>query len=226
MNNRFAQGTKAMPEEIRKLFDRLSIISGGNIGVNYDIRPTNDALVVVNGDEGYEAHAMRFGLWEPWMDGKRISTFNARSETIEEKRLFAPLWRKGQRCAVPASGWYEWSGPKGGKRRWHFSLGEPDGLFWFGGLHRKSRSQGGDTVRSFTLLTVPANKVVGTYHSTEKDPGGRMPVILDGEDLPRWLEPEADISDLVRTWPDDRTEVWEVPRQAVGFAQALPLASE
>ncbi len=80
-----------MPEEIRKLFDRLTIMSGGNLGVNYDIRPTNDALVVVSGENGYEAHAMRFGLWEPWMEGKRISTFNARSETIEEKRLFAPL---------------------------------------------------------------------------------------------------------------------------------------
>jgi len=213
-----------MPAEIRKLFDKLTTVSGGNLGVNYDIKPTNDALAVIQGDNGYELHAMRFGLWDQWMDdrGWRLPTFNARSETIEEKKLYAPLWKAGRRCAVPASGWYEWSGDKKEKRRWHFSLGEPDGLFWFGGLYKSSQTHEGDERRSFTLLTVPANKTVGKYHSTKRDPGGRMPVILEDQHLQRWLDPDEDITDLVQTWPDDQTAVWEVPRQTVGFAQALP----
>lgn len=227
MNNRFAQGSKVAEKELRQLLEKLDMVSGGNLGVNYDIKPTTDALVIIQpeGGSGYEAHAMRFGLWHQWMEDRnwRLPTFNARYETITEKRLFAPLWNAGRRCAVPASGWYEWNGPKGSKRRWHFSLGEPDGLFWFGGLHAASKTHEGDTIRSFSLLTVPANDLVGLYHSTARDPGGRMPVILSHSDVPRWLDPATKADELVRTWPSEDMAVWEVPRQEVGFAQALPI---
>lgn len=216
-----------MPAAIRALFDNLKIMSGGNLGVNYDIAPTNEALAVIRDTKGdYAAHAMRFGLWEPWMDKskKRYATFNARWETVKSSRMFGPLWSAGQRCAVPASGWYEWSGPKSDKRRWHFSLGEPDGLFWFGGLYQTAQTDEGEERRSFSLLTVPANDTVGRYHSTERDPGGRMPVILESGQLERWLDPAADPDDMIQTWPDDQTSVWEVPRKAVGFAQAQHLS--
>lgn len=228
MNNRFAQGETIRDAALREVLEEFGIVSGGNLGVNYDIRPTNPALAVIAAekDSGYEGHAMRFGLWEPWMEGKRLSTFNARSETIESSRLYGPLWRKGRRCAIPSTGWYEWDGPKGAKRRWHFSTGEPDGFFWFGGLHNQYRDTDEDMARSMTLLTVPANKTVGAHHSTPKDPGGRMPVILDHGDVPRWLDSEADVSDLVETWPDGRTDCYEVPRQAVGMAQAMPIENE
>lgn len=90
MKNRFAQGATVREQRMRDLFETYYGVSGGNLGVNYDIRPTDDALVVIAGEGGgYEGHAMRFGLWEPWMEGKRLSTLNARSETLDEKRLFA-----------------------------------------------------------------------------------------------------------------------------------------
>lgn len=229
MNNRFTQGSPVRDGRLRQLLDKLRPVSGGNLGPNYDIKPTNDALTVIPAgrDAGYEIHAMRFGLWQAWMEGResKYATFNARWETVPDSRMWGPLWRDGKRAAVPASGWYEWSGPTGSKRRWHFSLGEPDGLFWFAALHEQAQNRAGEAVRSFSLLTVPANSLVGEYHSTPKDPGGRMPVILETNDVPAWLDaaPEA-AAQMIRTWPTEKTAVWEVPRKdAIGIAQAQPL---
>ena len=97
-------------------------------------------------------------------------------------------------------------------------------MFWFGGLYQTAQTDEGEERRSFSLLTVPANDTVGRYHSTERDPGGRMPVILESGQLERWLDPAADPDDMIQTWPDDQTSVWEVPRKAVGFAQAQHLS--
>jgi len=223
MNARVSQGSAITQIFLHETFDPLEIISGGNFPADYDIRPTEPALTVMMNDPGYALRTARFGVWEPWMarSKKTYATFNARSETAMDSRLFAPLIKAGQWCAAPATGWYEWSGPKGNKRRWHFSVsgGEP---FFMGGLYQRAEEDG-EEVWSFTLLTVPANAVVGEYHSTPKDPGGRMPVLLDGEAARDWLDPDRKKAPLIKPWPADETEVWEVASNAPDDKQAEPL---
>jgi len=52
---------------------------------------------------------MQWWLVPHWSkDGKtNATTFNAKSETVAESRLFAPYF-KGSRCLVPAEAFYEW----------------------------------------------------------------------------------------------------------------------
>src|SRR5689334_20721110 len=48
-------------------------------------------------------------------DAKKVSTFNARSETLMTKPTFTNAFLK-RRCIVPAETFYEWVGPKGGRQ--------------------------------------------------------------------------------------------------------------
>ena len=70
------------------------------------IRPTDPVLVIKN--EGkMKTTFMYWGFISPWaknpFDKKNPRPFNARSETLEEKKLFSKSW-KYKRCLIPASG--------------------------------------------------------------------------------------------------------------------------
>ena len=73
------------------------------------IRPSDQVLVIKN--EGkMKTTLMSWGFIPPWaqnpFDNKKIRPFNARSETVEEKKLFSGSW-KHKRCLIPASGFFE-----------------------------------------------------------------------------------------------------------------------
>jgi putative SOS response-associated peptidase YedK len=100
---------------------------------------------------------------------------NARAETAGVKPTFRKAWRSG-RCAVPADGFYEWSGPKGDRRpSW---LHRPDGRpLLFAALWRP----GVDGTPEFAIVTVDANADVRAIHD-------RMPAILADGALDAWLD--------------------------------------
>lgn len=103
---------------------------------------------------------------------------NARAETAAVKPTFREAWRS-RRCAVPADGFYEWSGPRGHRRpSW---LHRPDGRpILFAALWRPGKVGPPE----FTLLTVEANADVRPIHD-------RMPAILDDGAVDDWLQGEA-----------------------------------
>ena len=72
------------------------------------IRPTDPVLVVKN--EGkIKTTFMSWGFISPWakdpFEKKRPRPFNARSDTVEEKKLFSGSW-KHKRCLIPANGYF------------------------------------------------------------------------------------------------------------------------
>ncbi len=87
-----------------------------NLRPRYNVSPTTDIDVVRLNSEGQrELVSMRWGLIPSWW--KRTlreapASFNARSEEMATKPLFRDAWRKGRRCLIPASGFFEWTGPK------------------------------------------------------------------------------------------------------------------
>jgi putative SOS response-associated peptidase YedK len=137
----------------------------------FNVAP-GDAHVIVRGEAGGRLlREARFGF----ASRQGELAINARAESAAVKPTFREAWRT-RRCAVPADGFYEWSGPKGARRpRW---LHRPDGRpLLFAALWRPSETGAPE----FAILTVGANADVRALHD-------RMPAILAEGALDAWLD--------------------------------------
>ena len=146
------------------------------------IRPTDPILVIKN--EGrIRTTFMSWGFISPWskdpFDKKRLRPFNARSETIEEKKLFSRSW-KYKRCLIPASGFFE---KKYRIRRESYET------FWLGGIWSKWTSPDGTEFESCCVLTTEANVLVKQIHH-------RMPVVVPKGYEGQWTEQVKDVDEL------------------------------
>jgi len=162
-------------------------------------------------------------LWRlipAWSKTKDIKypTFNAVSETAAEKPSFRAAFKQGRRCLIPASGFYEWKGPKGDKQPYYIQV-ENERAFAMAGLWE--RWEGGEEViESCTILTTAANELIRPIH--EKN---RMPVILAAMDYEKWLDPGTDLNTvqgLCRSFPSGRMSAHQVSRLVNSVKNDLP----
>jgi putative SOS response-associated peptidase YedK len=74
-----------------------------------DCRPV---LKETQGHDDVELRVMRWGLVPSWFKGDlkdfKLSTINARLESLMEKPMFRTPLMKGQRCVVVVDGFFEW----------------------------------------------------------------------------------------------------------------------
>jgi len=109
------------------------------------------------------------------------TAFNARAEELGNKRFWSHSFDT-RRCLVPTTGWREFTGPTGHRLPHHFHYEHR--LFAFAGLWDEWLSPEGLAVRSFAIVTVPANEVVCPVHD-------RMPLRVEPECYARWLDPNV-----------------------------------
>jgi putative SOS response-associated peptidase YedK len=139
---------------------------------------------------------LRWGLIPHWMKARpEIRPINARAETVAEKRMFADAYAK-RRCIVPMDVFYE----RDARRKLH-AFAMMDGTpFGVAGLWENWRNQKGDWERTFCIITVPANALVGAVHD-------RMPAIIPTAAHPRWLGGEPNPRDLLAPFPAEAMKV-------------------
>lgn len=129
-----------------------------------------------------------FGLVPHWSKDLKIAkrTYNARSETVAEKPSFRDAWRAGQHCIIPAASIYEpdWRTGKAIANRISHGDGQPLGI---AGLWASWRSPDGDTILSFTMLTINAadHELMKNYHRPADEK--RMVVIVPRGAYEDWL---------------------------------------
>ena len=151
----------------------------------YNLCPTQDSPVLrlVSGQRQFST--MRWQLvpaTEPAFTTK-LSTINARSETVFETRLYRDLVVR-QRCIVPLSGFFEWKKTGSQKRPFKIQLrAEP--IMSVAGIWDTWHPGSPDERHSFSILTTAANELMREIHD-------RMPVILGRSDEDAWLDPEID----------------------------------
>jgi putative SOS response-associated peptidase YedK len=114
---------------------------------------------------------------------------NARVETVAERPAYRRPFER-YRCLIVADGFYEWQRVATGRKQpFHITRegGEP---FAFAGLwsiwHDDRDSS---TLRTCTILTTAANSAVAPLHD-------RMPVILERDSEPEWLDASTPVPRL------------------------------
>jgi putative SOS response-associated peptidase YedK len=191
----------------------------------FNIAPTQDAPVIraTRDRAGRELAMMRWGLVPFWAEdpaiGRRL--INARSETVAEKPAFREAFR-ARRCAIPASGFYEWTG-EAKHRVPHAITVEGRPLVAFAGLWERWKDAAGQRLETYTVITTDANTMIAPMHD-------RMPAILAAEDIDAWLTgtPE-EAAALIRPYPEGEMREREVsrainnPRNETGSPDSLEL---
>ena len=146
------------------------------------IRP-NDPVLVIKNEGRIKTTFMSWGFISPWskdqFDKERVRPFNARSETVEGKKLFSESW-KHKRCLIPASGFFE--------KKYRFRK-ENYETFWLGGIWSKWISPDGAELESCCVLTTQSNILVKSIHH-------RMPVIVPDGYEEQWTGHIKDTNEL------------------------------
>lgn len=182
-----------------------------NVEPNEDVRPTTRQVTARLEDGGWIVEKQRWGLVPFWRNGKplkdtekgkgdgfKLTTFNARVETCAGTSTFRDSYAK-RRCIVPASAWYEWTGEKGSKIKHRFARADGRAI-WFAGLWDRCTTPDEGAFSSFTILTGPSAGWLGDYHD-------RAPVILDPDEVLRWLDPAQDAEALLQAVRPERFEL-------------------
>ena len=198
----------------------------------YNVAPSTFQPVIRLGRETHEREMalMRWGLVPHFAKSleafKGFSTINARAESVETSATWrVPFARR--RCLVPADGFYEWAllapeahdGTESGKpavvetkkkqgkpAKQPYAFAMKDGRpFAFAGLWDAWKSERGDWLQSFSIVTTEGNEVMAGVHD-------RMPVIVQARDYERWLsrdEEQRPPVDLLRPYPAEEMRRWE-----------------
>lgn len=164
-------------------FLRVIAPAARNLRPRYNVSPTTTVEVVRVVDGVRELVPMRWGLVPSWWKKplKDLpSTINARVETVAEKPMFRGAY-KARRCIIPASGFFEWTGPKEDRQPHYFSAADGSPILAFAGLWEWWKSPEGEEILSCTILVTEATDFMGIYHD-------RMPIILQEPDISLWLD--------------------------------------
>ncbi len=183
---------------------RFDVSAGELLEARYNVAPTQQIPVIVDGPTGRMLRSMRWGFQPAWAasDRTRPAPINARAETVAEK----PLFRRAlsyNRCLIPADGFFEWQAIAGQRTKQPFHIRLRDGaLFGFAGLYTEQEGQG-----TVAILTTAPNAVVAPIHT-------RMPVILGTDDEGLWLDHDvtsaAPLQHLLRPYQASLMEAYPV----------------
>lgn len=142
----------------------------------YNISPTSAVPVFTS--EGWQL--MRWGLIPAWSKDPIIkyATFNARSESLIDKPAYRSAWKHGQRCLIPATGYFEWKQVDEKKIPYFIKSALPEPLV-FAGLW-DSWTNADSEILSCSIITREADGELKELHS-------RMPVMLHPDTGRNWL---------------------------------------
>lgn len=133
-----------------------------------DIRPAECAPVLLDAGDGVRLKNIKWGFERE--DGGLV--INARVESLSGRAMFRGLEAR-QRCAMPATRYYEWRG--GDRQKFEIDLIDRR-VFYLAGLYRMGREES-----EFVVLTQPPVARIEPIHN-------RMPLLLDTpEALAKWF---------------------------------------
>jgi putative SOS response-associated peptidase YedK len=136
------------------------------------------------------------GWWNKPLREMKLATFNARSDSVADKPIFAESFAK-RRCLIPASGYYEWVTTPGGKQPYYFTRRDRQIITIAGIQDGWTDPDSRERLRSCAMVITDANKFMADIHD-------RMPVILEPKDFEQWERGNVkDAAALMKPADDD-----------------------
>ena len=165
--------------------------SGWEFPTNFNAAPSQ-AVPVIRVIEGQPDPVLLI-----WGFGEH-DTSNLPVEALKSGADAHGLLAQGQRCLLPALGFYEWQAGARGARKPYYVHVEDQDLFAFAGFWERD---------SCTLITLPANPLLAEINNTER----RMPAIVSREMRDIWLYGSAAAAAAVlAAYPAERLVAYPV----------------
>jgi putative SOS response-associated peptidase YedK len=187
-------GRFTLTAEAKELAKRFGIEVSASfyktVAPRYNIAPTQPVVVLADDGKRYLTQ-MRWGLIPSWAKDPAIGNrmINARAETLTTRPAFRVAIRK-RRCLIVADGFYEWKKTGNVKQPIRIVLKKRE-PFGFAGLWETWIPPEGKEIKSCAIITTDANELLKDVHD-------RMPVILPRDKETLWLDPNAELSHLLR----------------------------
>jgi putative SOS response-associated peptidase YedK len=194
---------------------KLAIVDGLNVRDSrltnhpprYNAAPSQELLIIRRNHKTSEVSLdpLRWGLIPYWCKDPKggRKPINAKAETMATLPMFREAYAR-RRCILPVDGFYEWKAIRGAKAKQPFAIAMRDGSpFGIAGIWENWRDPAGEWLRTFAVITVPSNELVGQIHD-------RMPAVLAPGHYERWLSEEPDPHDLLRPYPAELMRMWPI----------------
>jgi len=148
--------------QVRQLNFAPSVRRGGQV------RWTRIPVVRIDAGGQRRIDPLAWPLVPGWLKGElpKFSTANCRSElgrpfgeVVAGKPTFRNAWRRGQRCLVPMSWFYEWDKRNSPRQPWRVLPGHGP-LLVMAGLWDRSQAGPSELLESFTVITTGPNRLL------------------------------------------------------------------
>lgn len=164
-----------------------------------DIHPTEKAPVISYQQGGMFVADKKWGF--SGFDSKKV-IFNARSESVLEKKMFRESVLK-RRLIIPASGFYEWNRKK--EKVTFTSAVEEQPILYMAGFYNRYGNED-----RFVILTTGANGSMADVHE-------RMPLLLKSHEMEEWLRDDKRLEEFLHSEPHGLRRKMEYEQQTLSF---------
>jgi len=159
---------------------------------NSDVYPSDECPMILSQQNEWEWRKVKFGMLPPY--AKEITfkyaTYNARTETVEQKRSFKHAWSHDQFALIPVEAIYE---PKyiNGQAHWYGIFRQDGKPFTLAAIYEETIIDE-QKVRTMSLLTINADRhsFMKQFHKPDDE---KRSIIVIPEDLRNdWLNCKHD----------------------------------
>lgn len=173
---------KEIEKIIRQVDEKLRKEAGKCISLQTgDIHPTDTAPVLAASEHKMGCRWQCWGF--PGFQGKQV-IFNARSESVLEKKMFRDSVQK-RRIVVPATAFYEWNANK----EKNIFYRQDKSILFMAGFYNNYQDED-----RFVILTTAANKSMEPVHD-------RMPLILEQNEIEPWIFDDREVERILLKTP-------------------------
>lgn len=188
--------------EIKKLAERFSANYSAStekyfLDTKERVYKNTYAPVIINRNNQREIVPLRYNLLPGFSEtdkyqffnkqkGKyeELNTYNAKIESIEKTRAYEHLFMN-HHCIVPIKSFYEWVNIDGKKKEIEFHSETSEFLYAAGVWDHWGPMNLEEGINSFSIITTSPRPEV------EKAGHHRSPLLLNEEDIDRWIKPET-----------------------------------